>query len=208
MRQFGLLCSITGRQDSVVCIATCYTLDGPEILSWWGVEIFRAHPDRLWGPPSLLYNGYRALLGDREARAWHWPPTPSSVGVKERVEQYLYSTSGPLWPLLGWTLPMFDYKLVLPECRVNSVRFVGLETCCCLSKWIWRYLVSFCLACSFSWALMMSAGQIIIEHISSMRYLGTIQLEFSVCMKEQFLRCALMLHCGLIMSNIWILQSR
>ena len=25
-----------------------------------GVEIFRTCPDRPWGPPSLLYNGYRA----------------------------------------------------------------------------------------------------------------------------------------------------
>ena len=28
-------------------------------------------------------------------------PTPSSTKVKERVELYLYSTSGPLWPVLG-----------------------------------------------------------------------------------------------------------
>jgi len=24
-----------------------------------GGEIYRTRPDRLWGPPSLLYNGYR-----------------------------------------------------------------------------------------------------------------------------------------------------
>jgi hypothetical protein len=28
-------------------------------------------------------------------------PTPSSVEVKERVELYLYSPSGPSWPVLG-----------------------------------------------------------------------------------------------------------
>jgi hypothetical protein len=28
-------------------------------------------------------------------------PTPSSAEVKERVQQYLYSPSGPSWPLLG-----------------------------------------------------------------------------------------------------------
>jgi len=27
------------------------------------------------------------------------PPTPSSAEVKERVQLYLYSTSGPSWPL-------------------------------------------------------------------------------------------------------------
>jgi len=28
-------------------------------------------------------------------------PPPSSTEVKERVELYLYSTSGPLWPVAG-----------------------------------------------------------------------------------------------------------
>jgi hypothetical protein len=32
--------------------------------------------------------------------AWSWPPTPSSAEVKERVELYPYSPSGPSWPLL------------------------------------------------------------------------------------------------------------
>ena len=60
-----------------------------------GGEIFRTRPDRPWGPPSLLYNGYR-----------RWPHTPSSAEVKERVELYLYSTSGPSWPVRGWTIPL------------------------------------------------------------------------------------------------------
>ena len=33
-------------------------------------------------------------------------PTPSSAEVKERVELYLYSHSGPSWSVLGWTLPL------------------------------------------------------------------------------------------------------
>jgi hypothetical protein len=28
-----------------------------------GGEIFRTRPDRPWGPPNLLYNGYRVFLG-------------------------------------------------------------------------------------------------------------------------------------------------
>ena len=32
-------------------------------------------------------------------------PPQSSVEVKERVQPYLYSPSGPSWPVLGWTLP-------------------------------------------------------------------------------------------------------
>ena len=32
--------------------------------------------------------------------------TKHSAEVKERVELYLYSPSGPSWPVLGWTLPL------------------------------------------------------------------------------------------------------
>jgi len=47
-----------GGRDSSVGIATRYRLDGPGIKSRWG-GIFRIRPDRPWGPPSLLQNGYR-----------------------------------------------------------------------------------------------------------------------------------------------------
>jgi len=33
--------------------------------------------------------------------------TPYSAEVKERIELYLYSPSGPSWPLLGWNLLYF-----------------------------------------------------------------------------------------------------
>ena len=32
---------------------------------------FHTHPDRPWGPPSLLYNGYRVFPGGKAAGAWH-----------------------------------------------------------------------------------------------------------------------------------------
>jgi hypothetical protein len=54
---------------SSVGIATGYALDGPEIESLWG-EIFRTRPYRPWGPPSLLYNGYRVFPGGKAAGAW------------------------------------------------------------------------------------------------------------------------------------------
>ena len=31
---------------------------------------FSAHPDQPWGPPSLLYNGYRVFPGVEAAGAW------------------------------------------------------------------------------------------------------------------------------------------
>ena len=48
---------------SSVGIATGYGLDGPG-SNHGGGEIFRACPDRPWGPPSLLYNGYRVFPGE------------------------------------------------------------------------------------------------------------------------------------------------
>jgi len=50
--------TIVGR-DSSVGIATRYGLDGPGIESVWG----RDFPHPSWGPPSLLYNGYRVFRG-------------------------------------------------------------------------------------------------------------------------------------------------
>jgi hypothetical protein len=46
------------------------------------------------------------FLGGKAVGAWRWPPTPSSAGVKETVELYLYSSSGPSWPVLGRSLPL------------------------------------------------------------------------------------------------------
>ena len=33
-------------------------------------KIFRSRTDRPWGPPSLLYNGYRVFPGGKAAGAW------------------------------------------------------------------------------------------------------------------------------------------
>ena len=66
---------------SVVGIVTAYGLDGPGIESQWG-EIFRTSPDRPWGPPSLLYNGYRVFPGGKVRPGRDDDPSPpSSAGV-------------------------------------------------------------------------------------------------------------------------------
>jgi len=35
-------------------------------------------------------------------------PHSSSAKVTERVQLYLYSTSGPSWPVIIWTLPYYE----------------------------------------------------------------------------------------------------
>jgi hypothetical protein len=74
----------------------------------------RTPPDRLWGPLSLLHCGQRvALLGvKRRGRGFDHPP-PTSVEVEERIELYLYSPSGPSWPLLGGNLPFLPLSLLV-----------------------------------------------------------------------------------------------
>ena len=102
---FSLFYHVRSGRDSSVGIATRYGLNGPGIESRCGGEIFRNRPDRPWGPLNLLYNGYRVSFPGlkRPGRGVDHPP-PSSAEVKERVELYLCSPSGPSWPVLGWTL--------------------------------------------------------------------------------------------------------
>jgi hypothetical protein len=88
-------------RDSIVSIATHYRLDGPGIESWWGWDFLHLSrlvlgltqsPIQLPGIFPEPGHGVECL-------------PPSSAKVKEKVELYLYSPSGPLWPVLGWTLP-------------------------------------------------------------------------------------------------------
>jgi len=87
-------------------------------------EIFHTCPDRSWGPPSLLYNGYRVFPGDKKRPGLDADPShPSSAVGHERVELYLYSPYGPYGlyraavPVQGGTLSLpFTGKLLLLEC--------------------------------------------------------------------------------------------
>jgi hypothetical protein len=66
---------------SSVGIATDCGMDGPGIESRRG-EMFRACPDRPWGPPSPLYNGYRVFPGGKVwlgRAADHSPPSNVTI---------------------------------------------------------------------------------------------------------------------------------
>jgi hypothetical protein len=83
--------SISGPGSSVG-IPTRYGLDGPGIESRWG-EIFSIYLDRPWGPPSLLYNGYRVFPGGKERPGRDADPSPL------RVPWSRMSRAIPLLPL-------------------------------------------------------------------------------------------------------------
>jgi len=48
-----------------------------------GGEIFHTCPDRPWGPPSLLYNGYLVFPGGKERSGRDADPSPPSTFMKE-----------------------------------------------------------------------------------------------------------------------------
>jgi len=87
-----------GRDSSVQRHPTGCTVRGSSL---GGDEIFRNRSGRPWRPPSLLYNGYRISFPEVKRPGLGVDHTPCSAEVKERVELYLYSHSGPSWPVLG-----------------------------------------------------------------------------------------------------------
>jgi len=58
------------------------------------VEIFRTCPDRPWGPPSLLYNGYRVFLGGKERPGRDADPSTPSIALVKKEE--IYSSTPPM----------------------------------------------------------------------------------------------------------------
>ena len=62
--------------------------------------------------PASCTVGTRSFLGVKQRGCDVDHPSPSSAEVKERVELYHYSPSGPSWPVLGelyhyFTLPLY-----------------------------------------------------------------------------------------------------
>jgi hypothetical protein len=84
-------------RDSVVGTATRYGLEGLEIESRWG-EISRTSPDRLWGPPRLLYNGYRVFPRGKGGRGVMLTTHPLLV---PRLRKSWAISPLTLWVLLG-----------------------------------------------------------------------------------------------------------
>jgi hypothetical protein len=121
-------------RDSSVGIVTGYGLDGPETNPGKG-EIFCTCPDRSWGPPNLLYNGYRVFPGVKSGRGVTLTPHPFYCSGHERVELYLYSpyapyglcrTSVPVQSVLHFLTYVLIYVFVLTCLSMTSVQ---AETC-------------------------------------------------------------------------------
>jgi len=106
---------------SPICIATRYGMDGSGIESRcvWNIP----HPSRTALKPNLPPVQWVPLLfsTSKVACAWRWYPPPYSAKVKERIELWLYSTSGPLWLVLGRTLRLISLFSVV-NCQICRFR--------------------------------------------------------------------------------------
>ena len=118
-----VLISRVGR-DSPVGIATRYGLDSPGIESRWeGVGAkFSAPVQTVPGAHPVSYTmGTGSFPGIKRPGCDVDHPSPSSTEVKERVELYLNSPSGSLWPLLGWNLLLLILRFKFNQTLVQNV---------------------------------------------------------------------------------------
>ena len=87
--------------DSSVGIASRYGLDRPGIESRWGARF--STPVQI-GPgnhPASSTMGIVSLPGVNRPGCGADHPPPSSAELEGRVELYIYSPSGPSWPVIG-----------------------------------------------------------------------------------------------------------
>jgi hypothetical protein len=80
-------------------LPTCWAVRGSDPR---GGEIYRTRPDLPWAPPPASYTMRPGSFPGvkRPGRGVDHPPA-SSAEVKETVELYFYSRSGPSWLVLG-----------------------------------------------------------------------------------------------------------
>jgi len=80
---------------------TRYELDSPGIKSRWGARFSTPVQTSPGAHPASYTMGTGSFSGVKRLEYGTDHPPPTSAGVKERVELYLYSPSGPSWPVLG-----------------------------------------------------------------------------------------------------------
>ena len=81
---------------------TRYWLDGPVIESQWGGRFSAPVQTSPGGHPTYYKMGTVSFPGGKAAGGVALTThTPTSNEVEGRVELYIYSPSGPLWPVIG-----------------------------------------------------------------------------------------------------------
>jgi hypothetical protein len=86
-----------------------------------GGRDFSVSSDRSWGPPSLLYNGYRVFPGGKLRPGRVAENLPPSSGSHGRIELYLYPTSGPQRACNGNALTLSLYYTLQSHVKCDSM---------------------------------------------------------------------------------------
>ena len=115
-------------RDSSVGIATRYGLDGPGIESRWEGRFSAPVQTGPGAHPASYTMGTGSFLGVKRPGSGSDHPPPSSAEVKEG-DLYLYSTSGPSWPVIGWTLSFLFLLTNQRFCIVSN-------TCTYIHVWL------------------------------------------------------------------------
>ena len=131
---FSLCCGPSGS----VGIATGYGQNGPGIEFRCGSEIFRTYPGRPWGPPSLLYNGYRLLPGRKERPGRAADHSPPSSAVVKKEQSY---TSTPPMGCTACTEPQCLYSRAIPLLPLWAVRPVQSLSACTVELYLYSYVL-------------------------------------------------------------------
>jgi hypothetical protein len=80
-----------------------WIVSGSNPIGWW--DFLHLSGPALGPTQSPTQCCTRSFLGVKQLECGADNRPPSSTEVKERVELYLYSPSGPSWPALGQNLP-------------------------------------------------------------------------------------------------------
>jgi len=89
-----------------VGIATRYRVNGPGIESQCGQSFPQQSKTALAPTQPLCTLGAGSFSGIKWPRRGIYHPPSSSTEVKERVNLYIYTSSGPSWSVLVWNLPL------------------------------------------------------------------------------------------------------
>jgi len=111
------ICIHTYGQGSSIGIATELRAGRSGIESRWGTR-FSTRPDRPWGPPSLLYNGFRVFPGGkvRPGRA----ADHSRLSSEAVVEEWSYTSTHSLSHTGPVTGSLYLYVFMYTHVRSSS----------------------------------------------------------------------------------------
>ena len=119
---------------SVYRFATGWTVRGSNA---GGGEILRNRPERPWGTPSVLYNGYWVSLlgevGGKSAGAWRYPPTT----IYHR--DYRNGRAIPLFPFWAFTgFPRLNFLILIINFSYCFLQEPGKRSRCSDQVADWR----------------------------------------------------------------------